>query len=38
MKNLEPRIIKTDEQYRRYLAEVERLAVLDPDPDSGEGA
>jgi HTH-type transcriptional regulator/antitoxin HigA len=38
MKNLEPRIIKTDEQYRRFLAEVERLAVLDPDPDSGEGA
>jgi len=38
MKNLEPRIVKTDEQYRRYLAEVERLALLDPDPDSGEGA
>ena len=38
MKNLEPRIVKTDEQYRRFLAEVERLALLDPDPDSGEGA
>src|SRR5688572_16493046 len=38
MKSLEPRIIKTDEQYRRFLVEVERLAVLDPDPDSGEGA
>lgn len=38
MNNLEPRIVKTDEQYRRYLAEVERLALLDPDPDSGEGA
>ena len=25
-------------KYRRYLAEVERLALLDPDPDSGEGA
>lgn len=38
MKTVEPRIIKTDEQYRRFLAEVERLAVLDPEPDSGEGA
>ena len=38
MKHLEPRIIKTDEQYRRFLAEVERLAVGDPDPDSAEGA
>ena len=38
MKHLEPRIIKTDEQYRRFLAEVERLAVVDPDPDSAEGA
>jgi antitoxin component HigA of HigAB toxin-antitoxin module len=38
MKALEPRIIKTDEQYRRFLEEVERLAALDPDPDSSEGA
>ena len=35
---MEPRIIKTDEQYRQYLAEVERLAELDPDPPSAEGA
>lgn len=38
MKSMEPRVIKTDEQYRRFLAEVERLAALDPDPESGEGA
>jgi HTH-type transcriptional regulator / antitoxin HigA len=34
---MEPRIIKTDDQYRRALAEVERLAAQDPDPDSAEG-
>ena len=38
MKTIEPRIIKTDEQYQRVLAEVERLAVLDPAPDSSEGS
>jgi len=38
MKTVEPRIIKTDEQYQRVLGEVERLAVLDPDPDSDDGA
>ena len=38
MKSLEPRIIKTDEQYQRVLAEVERLAARDPDPDSNDGA
>jgi HTH-type transcriptional regulator/antitoxin HigA len=38
MKTIEPRIIKTDEQYQRVLAEVERLAVLDPEPDSDDGA
>lgn len=38
MNDLEPRIIKTDAQHRRFLAEVERLAALDPDPDSREGA
>lgn len=32
------RIIKTEEQYRQYLAEVERLAAEDPDPTSAEGA
>ena len=35
---MELRIIKTGEQYRRYLAEVEKLAERDPDPDSQEGA
>jgi HTH-type transcriptional regulator / antitoxin HigA len=34
---MEPRIIKTEEQYHRALAEVERLAAHDPDPDSEEG-
>lgn len=38
MKSIEPRIIKTDEQYQRVLAEVERLAALDPDPESDDGA
>src|SRR5512139_3691628 len=35
---LEPRIIKTDEQYRHYLSEVETLAAEDPHPESTEGA
>lgn len=35
---MEPRIIKTEKQYRRYLEEVERLAELDPDADSDDGA
>lgn len=35
---MEPRIIKTEAQYREYLAEVERLAGSDPDADSREGA
>lgn len=35
---LELRIIKTDEQYRRFLAEVEALAAEDPDPESALGA
>lgn len=34
---LEPRIIKTDEQYRAYLAEVEKLAAEDPDSESPAG-
>lgn len=34
---MEPRIIKTEEQYRRYLGEVERLAAQDPDRDSTAG-
>jgi HTH-type transcriptional regulator/antitoxin HigA len=35
---MELRIIKTEEQYRRYLAEVEALAAHDPDPESSDGA
>jgi len=34
---MEPRIIKTDEQYRRFRAEVEKLAMVDPDPESALG-
>lgn len=37
MKNLEPRIIQTDEQLREFLAEVERFAAVDPDPESAQG-
>ena len=32
------RIIKTKQQYRRYLKEVDRLVALDPDPRSAQGA
>lgn len=34
---MEPRIIKTDDHYRRYLAEVEKLAAQDPEPESAAG-
>ncbi|HNR21948.1 MAG TPA: transcriptional regulator [Steroidobacteraceae bacterium] len=34
---MEPRIIKTDKQYRRFLSEVEALAAGDPDPESKKG-
>ncbi len=34
---MEPRIVKTQEQYRRYLAEIEHLAARDPDLDSPAG-
>ena len=34
---LEPRIIKTDDQYRAYLAEVDRLATDDPVPGTTDG-
>jgi HTH-type transcriptional regulator / antitoxin HigA len=34
---MEPRVIKTDSEYRAYLAEVERLVRLDPTADSSEG-
>jgi HTH-type transcriptional regulator/antitoxin HigA len=32
------RIIKTRQQYRCYLKEVDRLVSLDPDPRTAEGA
>ena len=35
---MEPRIIKNDDQYRRYLDEVARLAANDPDANTDEGA
>ena len=35
---VEPGIIKTEETYRRYLSEVERLAAQDPHPDTMNGA
>lgn len=34
---MEPKIIKSDSEYRSYLSEVERLALLDPKSDSTEG-
>lgn len=33
----EPKIIKTDDQYRAYLAEVDRLAADDPAPGTADG-
>jgi HTH-type transcriptional regulator/antitoxin HigA len=38
MSAVEPRIIKTEDQYRQYLQEVESLAEHDPPLDSPEGA
>lgn len=35
---MEPRIIKTDQQHRRYLEEARRLAKADPAPQSDDGA
>jgi len=32
------RAIKTKQQYRRYLEEVDRLVALDPHPRTAEGA
>lgn len=32
-----PRVIKTEAQYREYLEEIERLCVLDPEPNSEDG-
>ena len=37
MATVEPQIIRTDEQHLQFLAEVERLAILDPDPESPQG-
>ena len=34
---IEPKIIKTEEQYKAYLAEVDRLAADDPAPGSPDG-
>ncbi|OGA48066.1 MAG: hypothetical protein A3F74_14415 [Betaproteobacteria bacterium RIFCSPLOWO2_12_FULL_62_58] len=34
---MEPRIVKTEEQYRNYLAEVENLAAEDPVPGTPDG-
>jgi HTH-type transcriptional regulator/antitoxin HigA len=35
--NIEPRIIKAEEQYRAYLGEVDRLAADDPAPGTADG-
>jgi len=34
---MDPRIIKTDEQYRHFRGELGRLAVLDPEPETPQG-
>lgn len=34
---MEPKIIKTEADYRSYLSEVERLALADPSPESPAG-
>ena len=34
---MEPRIIKTNDQYRHFRAQVEELGLLDPDPESPRG-
>jgi len=34
---MEPKIIKTEEQYRAYLSEVEGLASVDPAPGTLDG-
>ena len=35
---MDPRIIKSDDQYKQFLREVEQLAAHDPDPETKEGA
>ena len=37
VKAMDLRVIKTDAHHRYFLAEVERLAVQDPEPASGPG-
>jgi HTH-type transcriptional regulator/antitoxin HigA len=37
MATVEPRIIKTDDQYRELLGEVERLIALNPRQESAQG-
>ena len=34
---MDPKIIKTDTEHRTYLAEVERLAAIDPAPGTADG-
>ena len=34
---MKPKIVKTEEQYRIYLAEIERLATEDPAPGTPNG-
>jgi len=34
---VEPRLIKTEEDHKTFLAEVERLVALDPAPGTPEG-
>ena len=34
---MEPRLIKTEEDHKAFLAEVDRLVALDPTPDTPEG-
>lgn len=36
-RSMEPKIIKTEEQHRAYLEEVDRLAAGDPAPGTAEG-
>ena len=34
---MDPKIIKTDAEHTAYLAEVERLATIDPAPGTADG-
>jgi HTH-type transcriptional regulator/antitoxin HigA len=35
---MEPKVIKSDEEYRAFRSEIERLAVMDVSPDTEDGA